>query len=290
MLQEGKSAQELTDEELEAQLRATDDAPAQQEQGVTDAEEVTTETPQEQTEPAVQEEAITDEVVKEETPKVIDKKKHDPVSGLKTDLMAERERRRRAEEQLAQLNARINALETQKAPQDKPKGFLDDFADDDVVPAKIAKQTFAEIDAIKRRLEEREQAEIVRARVSESERIARSEQEVRAKYSAEAVGDEMSYENVFANFTLPLIEADPTVGEYIRRSKNPAEEAYRIGLSRVVDPLKMVQQKAEVKKAAPKTLGQAQSAGGKVEANIENVDPKKLTDKQLEELLRKQGG
>lgn len=293
MLQE-KDPSEMSAEELEKAL-TTENQPTQQ--AVGESEPAEEETPEEVAqEPSESEPTETEIDVEPVSPTKESVKKGDPVSGLKKDVAHERERRRQAEEkarlaeqQLANLNARLAALEKPVVPAKNP---LDELGDDDIVPAGLYKQQANKLQEIERKIALQEQEVARRREKEESDRRQASDKEAREKYSADKVGEEYSYARIVSDVLVPIIESGTDEGSalatLIMKSVNPAETAYRYGLSKVYDPLKATTTAKTIKKPAPVTLGQAHSAGGN-KAELSEKDIASMSDAELDKYFASQG-
>lgn len=283
-----KDVDAMTDDELNVALaeeRQTETAPAP----VTDSE------PEQQTVEPIQQvstEVTTAKVESGATEKPVEADRE--VIGLRNEAIHQRERRRQAENELAELRAKLAAIEVAKVqPAPKPEQF--EIDDENVVDGKLFKQTAGslsgEIKKLQERLEASERAANQIRAERENERFARMESETRAMFSAEKVNEGLDYDTVITNFTIPRIKADPNIADLIRRSPNPSEMAYRIGLSLAVDPMKAAQKVAPqvasgvpAKKPAPVTLGQIQAGAG-AKKELSGKDISAMSDKELDEAL-----
>ena len=216
------------------------------------------------------------------------------VVGLRNEAIHQRERRRQAESELAELRAKLAAIEVAKV-QTAPKAEQFEIDDENVVDGKLFKQTAGslsgEIKKLQERLEASERAANQIREERENERFARLESETRSAFSVEKVNEGLDYDTVITNFTIPRIKADPNIADLIRRSPNPSEMAYRIGLSLAVDPMKVAQKVAPqvasgvpAKKPAPVTLGQIQAGAG-AKKELSGKDISSMSDKELDEAL-----
>ena len=252
-----------------------------------------------ETQPPVKEVAETEEIpekVEEEVTEekvVVGDEGDKALKGMQREIAEQRRRRREAEEQLAFLKGQLEANKLKEEPKPKP---FDDLSDDELIDGGALKQVVADLEATK--------AELAQQRKEFNDRVARevaikterSEAQMRSEYSAEKVGDAYAYDKVIAEGFMPLLQSDPAMAKRVRESANPAMEAYRIGFARVVDPISLVKQQSSVpvkpSKPAPNTLGSAPAGGGSDgEIDLATLSPSqlaKLTDKQLDMLMRKQ--
>jgi len=283
-----KDVNEMTDEELNKALAGEEVAEEQQEQKPD--EEIKTEEVVEQSPTSEDEEEAKGEPIPSEEEKSKGEPNNDKAfNGIRKELTHERERRRQAEIELQELRARL--IEKKEEPKAKEQEF--GYEDDDVLPAKELKSVLARQRELEERIARQEQEFLTREHKAKVSFIEKCEQDARAKYSKDVVG-EYDYDTVYKAIE-PLLNRDIELKRYILNSENPAEEAYRIGLSRVADPIKLLTErmKPSVKtaKPAPKTIGNVPSAGGaRAELDIDNLSDdeiSKLSDEQLDKLMRK---
>jgi hypothetical protein len=231
------------------------------------------------------------EEIEPEPTKVFDKK-HDPVAGLKREMLAERERRRQAELKLKEFEDRLNSMSAFKKPDEVVKDEYSGMEDDDVASVKLVRDMAMRQKALEDRLARQEAEAKALKELEKQQQISRTEKETRGKYSAEKVGQEYSYETILAEEIEPMLAETPEYADIIRSSRNPAETAYKLGLARRLDVNTVFQPKAipqQAKKPLPKTLGGLPSGGGtsgeiSVEA-LKGKDLGDLTDEEFEKVF-----
>lgn len=247
------------------------------------------EEPEEKQEPQPKEEPIEKEEEAEE--KDVFDKKHSPEEGIKREMFKERERRRQAEAKLKELEEKIaqankTAIEPQKVVE---KDKFSEYEDDDVVSIKLLKEQAEEIKLLKEKMSYQEKEAQLKRERQAVEIQRKTEKEIREKYSEASVGAEYSYDTILVEEIEPLLQSEPYIADVIRNSKNPAETAYRIGLSRRLDleKIKKPIEKAVSLPKTPKTVGSIASSGGHSgELSIEGLDESKISDLKEEDLLR----
>ncbi|HDP36490.1 MAG TPA: hypothetical protein ENN27_01270 [Candidatus Atribacteria bacterium] len=221
--------------------------------------------------------------------------KEKAIKGILADLQKERQEKKefkaRVEEMEDRLQVLTQALEEAGKSPETQEGL--EFADEDYLNLKTARKLLEkETQMVKDEL-----YRTVGAHLSdlESKFIAISEKDVANKYSPEKVGEELSYERVIEEGLKPLLKESPELKVAIRRSPNPAEAAYKMGLTHPDFSELLAKKKAEeiVKKLTeekPKTGG---GRGGATSGfNLEKAsidDLLKLSDQELDELARKEG-
>lgn len=197
------------------------------------------------------------------------------IRGILADLQEERRRRREAEERLKELEAMMEALNEMEEEETADEGKLD-LDEADVLTVKDAKRLLGkEIEAVKKELLNIKQAYI-------SEKLRLSEESVREKYSPDKVGEELSYDKVIEEGFRELVKENPAYREVVLNSPNPAEEAYRLGLTHPKFREILLRKESEkvidqITKEKPKTGVKA--GGGKGT----NIDVSQLS---LDELLK----
>ena len=284
MLQEGQDVRGMSDEDLDKALRGEEQTQPVPVADTEKSEEVETVEP-----------AVIDKV-EQEVETVVEPKKTEPVDqnretvGLRKDLVGERERRRLAEAQLAELNARLALLEKKSVPA--PVDPLDSLDDDAIVEGRSLKEYVRRQKELEQKLLLAEQAERNRSERAEQEKREKSEEVARQKYSVDKTGEGLDYDTIIRSYAIPLIERNPEAAQMIMRSANPAETAYKLGFAEAYDPFTVKASKPAVaqtvKKSAPVTLGQAQSSGG-TEEDLSKKDISKMTDVELDKYLRLHG-
>ena len=302
---------DLTEEQLEKALKDSESGkevviePAEN----PNPEDVTPE-PQEPTPEPEEPEAIPGEPTAKKVEDALVKKpkvdkKPDALEGVTRDLIAERGRRRDAEAKASSLEKRLEKVESQLSNPQVPDDVLED---DDVTPFKIVKELKNETDAIKQAVDTlKTQAEETQIAKQQSY-VKQCEEDVKAKYSAETVGEEYSYSTILADVVIPMMESNPKVALLIRESDNPALTAYKLGLSSLVDPERLVNEAPETPEVpevpatpkpkvapkvntAPKTLGSIPGGGGaNGDISTDNITPEMISemgDEDLNKLLKK---
>ncbi len=277
--EQGQEAFQMSDEDLENALSQQSQPAEQEEQQPEQTEET-----QEVTEPI--EEAQEVETVEEE---VEDK----AVLGLRKEISKQREKRRALEAEMNILKGQVMSM--QKPAEEAPKPPKLELGDDELVEGKTVKTLHNDILAMRQELEAQRQAFDARVQQDTKRKIDKCQEQARKDYSPEKVGEAYGYDKVIAEGFMPMLQADPTLGKRISDMENPAEEAYRLALAKMYDPIALIsnqrQAKPAAKKSAPKTLGSAPAGGGvvtgDVPTNLSQGEIQKLSTKELDELMKK---
>jgi len=290
-----KNYDDLTDEQLEALLKGEEVDELEADAPEAPVEQPETEEPEEQeeveeVEAELEVEGQTSPVQKEET-----NNNDKAFNGIRKELTHERERRRQAEDDLRALNLRIAELEKAKATV-PVADELSGYDDDDVVAAKDLRTVLQRQKELEKRLEEQDTYMREKEHMEKVKYIQTCEEKARKQYSKENVG-EYDYDTVRLNGFMPMAQANPDLLRIVMNSENPADEAYKIGLTRLVDPYTLIAgkvatpQQAKRPSVAPKTLGSVPASGGaRAELNADSLserDISKLSDKDLDRLLSK---
>ena len=213
------------------------------------------------------------------------------VKGILADLQKERAKNRELQEKVAQLQSEYEQVTSLLDELQEKKGEGDEsVSDDDVATIKHVKNLL--------RQELDKYGGMFAQTISslESKFLAISEKEAQAKYSPEKVGEELSYDKVIEEGLKPLLEQNPNYKLVIRNSPNPAEEAYRIGLTHPKFQevlLKKKQQEILEKLSKEKAKTGVGSAGSGGVTGISESTPiedlLRLSDEELDRLAREKG-
>jgi len=209
------------------------------------------------------------------------------LKGILADLQDERKRRSISEERVAELEGRIEELE--EALEEKVEKEPSSEKDDEWLTLGKAKKVLEEILA-KREAEYEGRIADLEASIL-SNRFKASEDDARKSYSPEKVGEELCYDKVIDNGFAELIKDNPAYKAVVVNSANPAEEAYKIGLTHpnFRDLLKkrgievVVEKLSETK--VKTGIGSSQGATG-LDENTPLEDILKMDDKTLEKYRR----
>lgn len=209
------------------------------------------------------------------------------IRGLLTDLKEEREKRHTSEAKTEELNERIEALEITLEELNKTtisdEGFTGSPAE---IKALVSQEVAAKEKAFKDELAN------LRTQIL-SDRLKLSEKATIEKYSPSKVGEEFAYEKVIKEGLQELIKQNPSYKEVVLRSDNPAEEAYRIGLTHPKFQALLEKKGAQgiveqLTKLKPKTgVGSAAGATGIDVSKTSIEDLMKLKDSELDKLAGK---
>jgi len=225
----------------------------------------------------------------EPTPQVQQDELEKQVKGLLADLQKERERRHLAEEDLTSLKSRIEELESLIAELGQ-SSTEPDISEDEFTGSLPEVKTLVE-----KTVEEKSQAllseiQSLRAQIL-SEKLAMSEEKAREKYSPEKVGEDLSYDKVLSAFE-ELAKSNPGYKQAVLAARDPAEEAYRLGLTH--PKLRELLQKqaagdviSKMTSPKPRTgVGSSKGGGGVSMGNASIDDLLKLSDEELDKLAR----
>ena len=218
-------------------------------------------------------------------PKEDDKEK--AIKGILADLQKERGEKRELKDRLEEMESRMQSLTSalEKAGSSKEDG--PELGDDEFLNVKTARRLLEK--------EVKSMRDDVGAYITtlESKFIAATERETAAKYSPEKVGEELSYDKVIDEGLKPLLKESPELKIAIRRSANPSEAAYKLGLThpKFTDILasKKAQEVVEkLTKEKPKTGGGGGGSAGGFSLKDASVDDLlKLSDDELDKLAKK---
>ncbi|MGE4357519.1 MAG: hypothetical protein AB7E08_03060 [Candidatus Omnitrophota bacterium] len=221
--------------------------------------------------------------------------KEKAIRGLVADLQKERQEKREFKAKLEELEEKYQAItealqEAEKSPEAQESLGL---TDEDYLNFKTARKLLEEkIASLKNEIVTALDRKIDRM---EDKFIALSEKEIASKYSPEKVGEELSYEKVIEEGLKPLLQENPALKLSIKNSANPAEAAYKLGLTHPKFIELLAKKKAEevIKKLTeekPKTGGGGGGATGGFNLESASIDDLlKLSDKELDELAQKHG-
>lgn len=155
------------------------------------------------------------------------------IKGLLYDLKRERDRRGEAEERTGELEERIGELEKQlKEEQKKREEEIPSEDEGEYITVGAAKKLLKEV-LSKREDENKEEFDQRIAGIEAvilTDRLKLSEDAAMKKYSPKEVGEELCYEKVTDAFE-ELVKQNPAYRAVVLSSANPAEEAYKIGLT-----------------------------------------------------------
>lgn len=217
-------------------------------------------------------------------PKEDDKEK--AIKGILADLQKERGEKRELKDRLEEMESRMqNLTSALEKAGNKEEGL--EVNDEDYLNVKTA-----------RKLLERE-VKSMRDEMGnyithlESKFIAATEKETASKYSSEKVGEELSYDKVIEEGLKPLLKESPELKIAIRRSANPSEAAYKLGLTHPKFTELLATKKAQevvdkLTKEKPKTGGGGGGSAGGFSLKDASVDDLlKLSDEELDKLAKK---
>ena len=212
------------------------------------------------------------------------------VKGILADLQKERAKNRELQEKVSQLQSEYEQVTSLLEELQEKKGDGDEaVSDEDVATIKHVKSI------LKQELDKYGGMFAQTISSLESKFLAISEKEAQAKYSPEKVG-ELSYDKVIEEGLKPLLEQNPNYKFVIRNSPNPAEEAYRIGLTHPKFQevlLKKKQQEILEKLSKEKAKTGVGSAGSGGVTGISESTPiedlLRLSDEELDRLAREKG-
>lgn len=155
------------------------------------------------------------------------------IKGLLADLKKERDRRSTSEEKVSELEERISEMEallekkeakTSEEEEEEEEGEEGEF----VTAGKVKKVVQT---VLSKREEEYNKRILALESAILSGRLKTSEDAVKEKYSPEKVGEELCYDKVMDEGFSKLLKENPAYREVVLSSANPAEEAYKIGLT-----------------------------------------------------------
>jgi uncharacterized small protein (DUF1192 family) len=213
------------------------------------------------------------------------------IKGLLSDLKKERDRRAIAEEKVNELEERLEELEA----------HIEDLKASGEEPSPEEEEEVASIGKVKKLLEEtlaeREEEYNQRIAILEAEiladRLKASEDAAQEKYSPEKVGAELCYDKVINEGFAEMLMKNPAYRGVVVNSPNPAEEAYKIGLTHP-DFQAILKTKTAAgvveKLTAPKVktgVGSSQGASGFDASKASISDLLKLSDEELKKLAGK---
>lgn len=153
----------------------------------------------------------------------------DRYKGMIKDLQSERTSRHLADEELARLREENEMLSEEIAGKEKTstsEGFMEGKSDDEYLTVADAKQL------LKNSVETAGKADKKQQQIQLQQRMLESEETAKDKYSVEKVGEGLDYMSVLEGFKR-VAAKNPAYKQVMLNSRNPAEEAYRIGL---IDP------------------------------------------------------
>lgn len=269
----------MTDEELELALGGEQSQPVEQEE--------------QQPEPIAEQQEATEPIEEQQEVEPVEKEEEDKAqAGLLKEVAKQREKRRALEARLTFLEGQMAA---KQEPAKEPEAPTLGVADDELVDGKVVNGLHGQVLELQTRLDAQQKAFEARVRADTERKINKTQEQARKDYSAEKVGTQYEYDKVVSEGFIPLIQNDPALAQRVRESENPAMEAYRVGLLNLHDPLDILNKKPVAPKPpakpAPKTLGTAPAGGGAQQGqdlgNLSREQIGKLSDKQLEELIRK---
>jgi len=236
------------------------------------------------------EEVRPEELEKESTPQTPPQDELEKqVKGLLADLQKERERRHLAEQDMQYLKERVEELEgligeLGQTPEEEISD--DEFTGSLPEIKKIAEQTVEEkTNALVNEIQ------TLRAQIL-SEKLAIAEERAKERYAPDKVGEDLSYDKVISAFE-ELVKANPGYRQAVLSARDPAEEAYRLGLTHPKFR-ELLQKQAEgevvskLTSPKPKTgVGSVKGGGGLnslESASIEDLI--NLSDEELDKLAR----
>ena len=177
------------------------------------------------------------QMLKEKGIDVEDPKKDEPeedekdkqIKGLLGDLADEREKRQQLEQTVEGLNQTADELrESIESLKGKKADEEIQLNDDDVITVGQAKKIFKQqLDNIENRLQENEETS---AQETLAQRFLTSEKEAKKRYTEAEVGKDYSYDEVMKAFK-ELVKEKPYYKDVVRKSEDPAQEAYELTIS-----------------------------------------------------------
>jgi len=217
-------------------------------------------------------------------------------AGILADLHEKREETRRLKEQIAAME---KAQAEEKAKEnEKPDDDIALQGDIKLRDEKIRRleERLASVQDVQKSIEQNALEDAKRAKIAH---IAKLEQEVAAEFSADKVGAELEFNNVFDNGFKELCKKNPALMQACLADENPARFAYEHGLTHPTFKGKVAQSaKADGAKhiveklSAPRavTAGNLTSTGsGSDGINVETATVEelaKLSDAELDKLLK----
>jgi len=212
------------------------------------------------------------------------------INGLLSDLQRERAAKREQKEQLDALNERLAEAEESVKEFSKTKEEDLGIEEDEYLQAKHAKKLLKqEIARVEKGIMDKVSPTIQNL---EGRLLSISENETKTKYAPAKVGKDLAYDEVLKNGLGPLLKDNPEYRQVIRRAANPAEEAYRIGLThpKFQDLMKKRSQQELVDKLSrgkPKTGVGGSGATKTTDLKTASVDDLlKLSDEELDKLAK----
>lgn len=151
------------------------------------------------------------------------------IRGLLADLMKERDRRSTSEEKASELEARIEDLEGRLEEATKKREEESTENDTEMLTVGEAKKLVSATLA-KREAEYDKRISGLSFRI-DATILKLSEDVVKEKYSPEKVGADLCYDKVIDDGFAKLVKENPAYKIVVTNSPNPAEEAYKIGLT-----------------------------------------------------------
>ncbi len=155
--------------------------------------------------------------------------KHPKVQGIIRDNQKEREMRHSVEQQILQLRSENQKLkqefENTAKDQEDELGILEDVNDGDYLTVAQAKKLLQKGFSSKEKEVEKLKQDQHAHRIQEAEAAAKE------KYTANKVGEGLDYTSVIENGYKKLLEDNPALHQGVMSSSNPAETAYKLGLT-----------------------------------------------------------
>lgn len=249
-----------------------------------DPKEVEGLTPEEQEKLGIKPEATKDEP---EQPQESEAEKvNKQLKGILGDLQEERKRRQDLELKLRDLEAAKQQFEAQIVEAGKETEPT--FKDDDVPTVRGVKKVAEDVTTpIK------QQMEALRGELN-AYKVSLSEQKAINEYTADKVGVDLEYNKVISEGFTELVRQNPGYRAVVLGSSNPAEEAYRIGLTHPKFRDIILKREAEkmlekLNTNTDKAKVPAGGGGGKNKIKVENLSVKdlmKLSDEELDRLAQ----
>jgi len=212
--------------------------------------------------------------------------KHPKVQGIIHDNQKERELRHSVEDQLTQMRVKNEMLRRELEKEGSGEEDLDeldiigdDVKDDDYLTVAQAKQLAKRMSSQQQKQQQQQQQQ------SRAERIRESESNAKNKYTADKVGEGLDYMNVIDKGYKEMVKENPSLHQTVQSSHDPAETAYRLGLTHpeVQEKMKEVQ-KQELLKKINNQKGPRGGSGGEKGLSTTDSEMESLLGKPVEEL------